>query len=64
MVMITPRLGPLGINQGTRRPTKPQNTPFETHLGSTMATGLFSPGKEVEARVRTHVTGKIWDFPG
>ena len=24
--MITPRLGPLGINQGTRRPTKPQNT--------------------------------------
>ena len=26
MVMITPQLESLGMNQGTRKPTKPQNT--------------------------------------
>ena len=30
MVMITSRLGPLGMNQGTRKPTKPQKTLITT----------------------------------
>lgn len=47
--MITPRLGPLGMNQGTRKPTMPQNT-LITMRGTVrpvyamVAAGSASPG--------------------